>query len=338
MLERVIAQDKAVKFLHRILVAGRTAHAYIFCGPRGVGKRTAAEAFIAGHVCTSPNEGRACGCCASCTQVFKASYPNLYVLEPEKDAIRIAQTRHIQEMLKFKVEQASMRFILVDRAHLMTPEAANSLLRLLEDPPPRTCFILIVDNLNMVLSTVVSRCQVIGFNRLPASSIRNILLARGYSEEDTAAVIPLASGSIGRAIELLENEDVSFRRDKIISLLKDLPVNWDRLLDFLQESGTWKDTALDLETILAFYRDRLVWETVGNEKMVIDGRLLDVFKDSSNDSTSGAVRGRRKEWLLFCLHKTIQAQESLSKNANANLVLETLFLNLNEGLLEEGFQ
>jgi len=314
-LKQIKGQTNALRFLEAALKSGRKSHSYIFNGPPGVGKRTAANWFVAGILCERPDDYVPCGACRSCRTIARENYPYLRFVAPEKSAIKINQIRDIHDFLKYRVEQSVCRFIIIDEAQTMTPEAANSLLKILEEPPHGTTFILLVDNLSRVFPTIISRCQVVNFTGLSKETISEILRERGYEEEKIAAVLPVSQGSAGRALELIEDESLQENRGKIISFLLDLPVTSDRALEFAQECSDL-DISLSLGIIISCFRDFLVLGR-GEKSQIINPELVNrSLKFTKNE-------------IYKSIERIMEAQQAAGQNANKQLVLENLFLELN---------
>jgi DNA polymerase-3 subunit delta' len=316
LLPQVKGQFNAMRFLQASLKSGRVGHSYIFSGPAGVGKKSAAVRFAAGIMCQQPQEGAACGTCSSCRRLARGSYPYLQLISPEKDKIKIDQIRSINDFLKYKVEESVYRFIIIDEADSMTPEAANSLLKTLEEPPARTTFILLFYNIGKVFPTIISRCQVVNFTHLSRDTLLEILLDKGFNEKDIQGVLPVAQGSAGRALDLIEDEDLKETRKRIIGFITSLPVSISRTLEFAQECSEL-DISLCLNIIMSCYRDYLLLDS-GNEDQIVNRDLSGLFG-------SGLSRDR----IFYSIEKIMEAQQAAGQNANKQLVLENLFLELN---------
>ena len=315
-LTEIKGQVNALNFLEASLKTGRVGHSYIFSGPCGVGKKSAALWFAAGVLCESPDEPAACGVCEACRKIAKGHYPYLKTICPEKSTIKINQIRGLSDFLKYKVEESVYRFIIIDEAQTMTPEAANSLLKILEEPPMRTTFILLVDNLSKVFPTIISRCQIVNFTALSRETISDILMDKGFKKENIVAVLPVAQGSVGRALELIEDEELQESRDKLIAFLVSLPVTAGRALEFAQECSNF-DISLCLSIILSCFRDFLLLG-LDNKQIVINSELLGSYKPRFE-----------REGIYRCIESIMEAQQAAGQNANKQLVLENLFLNLN---------
>ncbi|KUK10632.1 MAG: DNA polymerase III, delta prime subunit [Clostridia bacterium 41_269] len=321
MLKQIRSQNRAVFFLEKILKSRELGHCYLFCGPQGVGKMSTAVLFAASVLCQTPRGLWACGSCATCRKIERGNYPYLRIVEPQGSTLGIGQVRQLKSFLTFKIEGNHFRFIIIDKAHNMTQEASNSLLKVLEEPPQRTCFILVADNIDMVLPTIVSRSQIIPFTRIPQGVVEEILREKGYSEEKIAAAASIAHGSVGRALELVEDEKLEAQRKMIVDFMESLPVSPGRVLEFALDLGSNFDVALTLEIILSSYRSLLLKKITENGKQKEDESLfLDV------------------ETLCIIIDRVIKAKKDLDDNANKQLVLDTLLMDINEQvrILKEG--
>jgi DNA polymerase III delta' subunit len=177
----VSGQEVAVKILKAILKSGRVAHAYLLKGPAGSGKTALARQFAKGLLCLNPgpagsgleagaDTGLSCNMCESCSRVDKGSHPDLLIIEKEGTSIRISASHGmIMEVLTRPLISKRKVFI-VDDAEALTAEAANALLKLLEEPPAYVNFILTTSNETAIPATVVSRCQVIPLRALPTGA------------------------------------------------------------------------------------------------------------------------------------------------------------------------
>jgi DNA polymerase-3 subunit delta' len=198
-------QDEAKRLL-RAAVAEGPAHAYLFHGPRGVGKRRAAFAFAA-ELLGDPD------------RVGRGIHPDLYVLEPLGDQIRIDPIRHLRRDLHMRPFESERRVYLVLRADLMNEDAADALLKDLEEPPPYAVIVLVADELGLLPPTIRSRCQPVPFRRLSQRAIKAYLSSRGLAGEPLDALARVAAGRLDRAERLLD-PDAGERRDGLIELAR----------------------------------------------------------------------------------------------------------------------
>jgi DNA polymerase-3 subunit delta' len=234
----------------RLLTAAlgeQLAHAYLFHGPPGVGKRRAAIAFA----------GELLG---DALRVARGAHPDLYLLEPVGDQILIDEIRALRRDLHMRPFEASKRVYLITSADTMNEDAADALLKDLEEPPPYAVIILVADDLGPLPETIRSRCQAIPFRRLSEAAVRAHLLERapGLDEAELAAIARLAAGRLDRAERLID-ADSRRRRDALLEVARSVyspdvfePGDAARtLLDGMRERGAKakEDEEEFLETI-----------------------------------------------------------------------------------------
>jgi DNA polymerase III subunit delta' len=190
--DAVPEQDEAKRLLSAALGEG-PAHAYLFHGPAGVGKRATAVAFGSALLAGDP-------------RVERRSHPDLYVLEPLGDQIRIDAVREMRRDLHMRPFEAQRRVYLVFGAHLLNEEAADALLKDLEEPPDYAVIVLVADEVGPLPETIRSRCQAVPFRRLSERAVREAVRARApeLSEEEATSIARVASGRLDRAERLLD--------------------------------------------------------------------------------------------------------------------------------------
>jgi DNA polymerase-3 subunit delta' len=169
------------------------AHAYLFQGPAGVGKRATAVAFASELLGGDP-------------RVERRSHPDLYLLEPLGDQIRIDAVREMRRDLHMRPFEAQRRVYLVFGAHLLNDEAADALLKDLEEPPGYAVIVLVADEVGPLPETIRSRCQAVPFRRLSERAVREAVRVKApeLSEEEVASIARVASGRLDRAERLLD--------------------------------------------------------------------------------------------------------------------------------------
>lgn len=252
-LADIIEQKAAVQTLQRAVEVDAVAHAYLFHGSSGIGKTTTAVSFAKQILCETKS---ACGQCSECLKFERKNHPGLRMLEPDGAAIKIDQIRVLREQVQYANEYYQI-WIIKD-AHQMTVQAANSFLKLLEEPPQRTVFILVTDNFQQILPTIKSRCQMIGFRRLSDAAVAQALENRTaeVDRKKLALITKMAQGSIGKALELWDSP-LFERRKWVIEQLVELPRM--SVVEVLGLSMRWEENRdlfdLDLRLMLQWYRD-----------------------------------------------------------------------------------
>lgn len=207
----IVGHDQVIAGLKALLTTGRFPHALLFHGPAGVGKFTTARIMAAGALCHGEQSFRPCGVCRACRMSAQGTHPDLLLIEPDGAAIKIDQIRALQHTAALSPALGRGRACIIDNAELMTTQAANSLLKLLEEPPPGFLFILAAQNSRPLLPTILSRCCRLAFQALPASLATQVLLSRGFPAAQAAVAARLSGGSLGKALELVSPEGLAAR-------------------------------------------------------------------------------------------------------------------------------
>ncbi len=216
MLENAVTgQDLAVGLLLADLTRGRVGQAYLFHGPAGTGKTAAAAAFASDLLCLSPERGQACGRCPSCHAVAEGSHPDLAVVTPDGQSFKIDQVREVLRQVSLRPALGSRKVFVLDEADKLTAEAANALLKSLEDPPPGTIFVLTSSNREALPPTVLSRCLQIPFRPVATAAVAALVEKEtGLGEVEARYCAVLAGGSPGRALALAKDPEMGALRVK----------------------------------------------------------------------------------------------------------------------------
>jgi len=203
-LKEILKQEPAVNLLTLALKKERLSHAYLFTGPKGVGKETTAWAFLFHLFCEKDRENP-CGECRACKKLEKEIHPDVKIVYPEKREITIGQIRETINFLRYRPLETQYKVILIREADKMNLEAGNALLKSLEEPPSYAIFILTTENFSKLLPTIISRSQIVRFRSLPKEVISEFLKKRFLFEDKVAETLAeISFGSIGKAITIAE--------------------------------------------------------------------------------------------------------------------------------------
>lgn len=317
----VWGQPQAVEFLKRAAAQSRVAHAYLFSGPEGVGKRTTALAFAQALNCQAPREGEACGACASCRKIAAASHPDVMLLEPEGQAFKIEQVREVlQRNLRWKPLEGRTRVFVLDRADALTAEAANSLLKVLEEPPDAVVIVLITSQAFALLPTIRSRCQEIRFRPLAAGLLTQWLFeAHGVPQETAAALARLSDGRPAEALRLSDPEVQEVRRRVLDLAAAAAPGAWPALAAAM---GEWQGEAVEpLVFLLTWFRDRLLLSQGVPARLAVNQDRLAQLQTAPWETPE--VLWDHCRWVL-------QALDWKAQNLNAQLLLEQVWMKLTQ--------
>jgi DNA polymerase III delta' subunit len=212
-LWEVCGHEKIVGYLKSSILSSKISHAYIFGGQKHLGKNTVAERFIKTLYCQKQDSYRPCGECSACRQVESGSHPDVYRLKKIindktgkwRQEIIIDQIRDLKYRLSQGTLLKSWKVALIDEAETLNENAANSLLKVLEEPTAQTVIILIASDVSRLPKTVLSRCQVLNFLAVSKGSIKDFLLSREISSDRAEKISRLALGRPGIAINLTES-------------------------------------------------------------------------------------------------------------------------------------
>ena len=166
----VVSQEFVTKTLINAIKSKKIAHSYLFSGPRGVGKTTIARIFAKAINCKNAKDGEPCNECENCIEITKGVHPDVFELDAASNR-GIDDVRSIQDAAKYFPIKADYKFYIVDEVHMLTIQAFNALLKILEEPPEYLIFILATTNPERIPPTIVSRCQRFGLHRLKITEI-----------------------------------------------------------------------------------------------------------------------------------------------------------------------
>ena len=201
----VIGHETVKRLLTVHIKTGRVANAYLFAGREGIGKRRLGLEMAKALNCESRPDGP-CDMCSSCTQMARGVHPDLHVLIPTgaSEQISIDAIRHMLSRVALRPYRAKVQVVLLDGAERLTEEAANSVLKTLEEPGATTFFQLITAKASACVPTIVSRCQLLACSPLSAEAVERILVSHEIDAQVAAKVARLSDGSVSRALELAE--------------------------------------------------------------------------------------------------------------------------------------
>lgn len=334
MFDRVPGQAHVKAMLGRAVGGGRLAHALLFHGAPGLGKAAMATALAAAVNCegtAAEAAGGGCGRCNSCRRVEAGTHPDVVWIAPASSTLKIDQVRALIREAHLRPFSARKRVFVLREADRLSEEAANSLLRILEEPPDAALLILITALPDTLLSTIRSRCQQVPFRPVDPAMVAEVLRREaGAGEAEAAALAILSGGNPGLARALAASPSLAegWRLVQEVALICSRPRLDPSALFAVAHSletfrcpvdGQWAD-ALGAVDLLAWdLRDRLA-EALGG------GRLLSPLRPGPGDRSP--VTGEGPGSLLAALEAVDDTRRVLRTNANRRLAFEVLLLKL----------
>jgi len=319
--KEIIGHDRQIEHLRNAMRNGRVAHAYLFLGKEGIGKKMVALNLAKTLNCPRGNQD-SCDECPSCLKVDHLHHPDVILVGPQGQWIRIDQIRDLQRELSHRPYEGKRRVCILTGSDRMRQEAANALLKILEEPPLHTVLILLAANVDLMLPTITSRCQRIPFNPLPLERITELIRSRlPLKKEEAHILASLADGSLGKALQMDLDFVLRMRRE-IIGKIIDLPsYGAEQILGLAEELATRNDDLPMLLTMIhAWYRDLLTYKERGSGAQLINIDLShEIQKVAPGTDTPSLIH--RMEVIQGALW-------NLDRNANRQITLEAMLLDL----------
>jgi len=320
-------QPTVLKMMQNSMLKDRVAHAYLLEGMRGTGKRETGLVIAKMLLCESPVAGyKPCESCMNCRRINNGNHPDVHIIEPDGLSIKKQQIKALQEEFAKKAVESSGKIYMIVDADKMSVGAANSLLKFLEEPTPQTVALLLTEQLQQILPTILSRCQVLTFKPLSPETMAKQLIENDV-DPDRALLLAQITNNLDEAIALNVDEWFAQAQKIVLKLFKVLKKN--RLEAMVQLQDGWNqhfkekeqiDRGLDL--LLLFFQDLLYIQLGFREKVV--------YKKEIGLLEQYALKASSRQ-LTEQMAAILDAKKRLNANMNPQLLLEELVLKLQEG-------
>ena len=320
-------QPIVLKMLKNSLKKDRLAHAYLFEGMKGTGKKEGSILFAKGILCENLRDGYIpCNQCNNCKRIEHGNHPDVHLVEPDGQSIKKHQIQSLQEEFsKTGVESKRKIYILV-HADKMTINAANSLLKFLEEPNALSVAILLTEQIQRILPTILSRCQTISFTPLAPNKMAEQLIVNGIKKSDAPKIAQLTN-NYEEAL-LLSSDEWFVQAQKIVvklyKIIKGNPL--DALISLQREwfihfkEKDQYDRGLDL--LLLLYKD-LLYIQLGKYEQIVHINEKELLEASALKLSQNL--------LIEKITAIFEAKRKLQSNMNPQLLMEQLVLKLQEG-------
>jgi len=317
---QVIGHEWAVELLQRSLARGKVSHAYLFVGPPQIGKSTLALEFARALNCTGDDPP--CGECAACRKISKGAHPDVKVIEAQGGSIKIEQIRALRRDAALAPYEGRWKAYILPQMERATPEAANALLKTLEEPPSYVILMLITSNMDLLFPTIISRCQVLKLRLLPVTVVEEALRERwGVAPEQAHLLSRLSGGRIGWAVQAARNPALVEERtrylDELEALLKGDKIQRLQYAEALAQNPDKARQAL------------LLWQGWWRDLLLVKGgnssHIVNVNREDSLQTWAQNYSWTQIHLALQALRATL---ERIERHANLRLALEILLLSL----------
>ena len=320
----LIGHKWAVDMLKKHIINGTTRHAYLFSGPPGLGRRTLATRFAQALNCMTPTEpGIPCGTCRDCKQIAAMQHADLTVIQAETEGgtLKVDQIRDSRKTLILKPYMSKFRVALFLRFQEANDNAANALLKTLEEAPSYAVLILTADNPEQLLPTIISRCEVLRLRPLSVNEVQKDLESRGVESERARLIAHISGGRPGYARRLIEDDELLDKREERLNdLLTLLPASRVEKFKYADQLARNKDAMRQAITFwLSYWRDVMLRTAQAETPLVNVDRNLEIedLAGQLDLSTARKVVGYLEDVL-----------EKMDKNVNPRLLAEVLLLDL----------
>jgi DNA polymerase-3 subunit delta' len=308
----------------RALGEGRIGHGLMMAGPGGVGKHAFALALAQALNCERPLQGDSCGECLPCRKIAGGEHSDVLTITPDGASIKIGQMREMSREAQFRPYEGRWKVIIIDEADRLREEAANSILKTLEEPPATTLIVLVTSKPYALLETIRSRCQMLRFAPLADHDIEAHLVKAGRKKEEARVVSRLARGSIGRALEI-DLAKYRSQRNVLLELLDALLVSRDtiRLInaaEYLGRKLEREEFEQHLDVLMVLLSDLFRLKLREGDDSLTNVDVVDRLKRAAEAATLDQI--------MTCAGRVEELWQSLSRNVNRRLATEAMLISM----------
>ncbi len=301
---------------------GRMSHAYIISGPDGTGKSImgmfmASTFFWRGEI-------KPCGTCEACLKISHGNHPDVKLISPGGKSIGVDQIRDLIDEIYLKPYEGDKKVIVIKNADSITPQGQNAILKTLEEPSKETTIIMLVENINLILPTIQSRCQILRFGRIPQDKIREYLESLGVDKDRASAAAAMSDGIVGNGLRFIDEKFIKLRQE-IISRTRELTSGSTlealKCVDFFLSNRDKINTLLDVMT--SWYRDIIILKLTKDRGLLMNSDYYDLLVEESQK-----LSYNRLDDIIKIINSS---RENISENANYQLAIEVMLLKIQEG-------
>ncbi|MFD1066939.1 DNA polymerase III subunit delta' [Oceanobacillus locisalsi] len=317
-------QPVATRTLVNSIKKNRISHAYLFQGDRGTGKQEMALLLAKYLFCQNQQGANPCNNCINCQRIDSGNHPDMHWIEPDGASIKIEQVRNLQKEFTYSGMESSRKVYIIKDADTLTVNAANRLLKFLEEPNVETTAMMLTENGHAILSTIRSRCQIIDLQPLPPGVLQERLQQEDMSETD-AKLLSTLTNSMTEALELAQDDWFAGARKIVIQWVEMYTTQPEDIYTFVHQNWIphFKDREgqeRGLDLLILGFKDIL------NQHIYTDANTILLSNDPSKSEKRLITFSQSQ--LLTILHQILMAKRKLKANVQPTLVIEQLALQI----------
>ena len=322
----ILGQKSVIAHMKKAVSMGKTSHAYILNGEKGMGKKLLAHAFSMTLQCEQGSD-EPCMECRSCKQTEGRNHPDIKWITHEKpNTISVEEVREqlVNDMC-IKPYSGKYKIYIIDEGEKMTPAAQNTLLKTIEEPPAYGIVIILTSNKEMLLQTILSRCVSLNLRPLKDEEMKRYLISHeNVPDYQAAMAVRFAGGNLGRAIDIISSDDFIAMKDDVVRALKNVyKMTAADINQLVKEHTAYKnDMDAYLNLIIMWFRDVLLYKASGSERcLMFEGETAVIERQSREASYDGVQE-------IFVEIDNLKSR--LKSNVNFEITLELLFIKIRE--------
>ena len=324
MWDSVLGHEQNKEFLQNFLQREARPHALLFCGAEGLGKKKLALEFAKTFLCLNGKGDDGCEACRLLNFADgNVSHPDFILVErlPEKRDLSIEQMRELAKQAAFAPVLSKNKICIVEDADRLTEAAANSFLKLLEEPPAGWLIILLASSEDKLLTTILSRVVKLRFNPLAVADVKKLLLERGVAESESEVLARISEGSVGTALNLNEQNALEYRQTAL-SFLEALP------LEFPMNYVTDRAWVVKYERAEAMLFVKLLQLLLRDMLFIKTGVTVNLYNCDVQENLTALSGGWQPQGLKKALAATNDAYKALASSVGVKLVMENLAMKI----------
>lgn len=319
----IVGNEQIIKSMRSAIKNKKVSHAYIVSGDMGSGKKLISGAFAKTLVCDAQGD-EPCDACISCRTFDGGNNPDVVYVYPTKTkALSVDDVREqITTDVNIKPYSHQYKVYIIPNADTLTTQAQNALLKTLEEPPAYAVLILLAENVNAFLPTILSRCVLFAIKPLSLGKVENYLMQNNHIDADKAELFAeYSQGSIGKAVEFAESEEFAKMRRAVIDALMHIQSKeYFKLTDAAKELEVYRNLSDVTDMIYIWYRDVLVYKITDSKEDIIEKDLLECIAEEAKNYSY--------ESLCTIPRLVIDTKKQIKQNVNFVFAMEMLFINI----------